>query len=66
MTYSGHGIRRLSGGAWMMENSLTIRGITKVAPMSFVFKGVFPDTPCGKSGRAAFHGTATTKRADLG
>lgn len=66
MTYSGRGIRRLSGGAWIMDGSLTIRGITKVVPMSFVFKGLFPDTPPGKPARAAFHGTATTKRADFG
>jgi polyisoprenoid-binding protein YceI len=66
MRYSGHGIRRLSGGAWIMEGSLTIRGITKATPMSFVFKGMFPDTQPGKPGRAAFHGTATTKRADFG
>lgn len=66
MTYSGHGIRRVSGGAWIMDGSLTIRGITKVVPMSFVFKGMFRDMPPGKPARAAFHGTATTKRADFG
>jgi polyisoprenoid-binding protein YceI len=66
MTYSGHGIRRVSGGAWIMEGSLTIRGITKVVPMNFVFKGVFPDMPPGRPARAAFHGTAATKRADFG
>lgn len=66
MTYSGHGIRRLSEGVWVMDGSLTIRGITKVVPMSFAFKGLFPDTPPGKPARAAFHGTATTKRADFG
>jgi polyisoprenoid-binding protein YceI len=66
MTYSGHGIRRVSGGAWIMEGSLTIRGITKVVPMNFVFKGVFPDMPPGRPARAAFHGTAAAKRADFG
>jgi polyisoprenoid-binding protein YceI len=66
MNYSGHGIRRLSGGAWIMDGSLTIRGITKVVPMTFTFKGLFPDTPSGQPARAAFHGTATTKRADFG
>jgi len=66
MTYSGRGIRRVSGGAWTMDGSLTIRGITKVVPMSFTFKGLFPDTPPGKPARAAFHGTATTKRAEFG
>lgn len=66
MTYSGHGIRPVSGGGWMMDGSLTIRRITKVVPMRFVFKGMFSDTPPGKPARAAFHGTATTKRADFG
>ena len=51
MNYSGHGIRRLSGGAWIMDGSLTIRGITKVAPMTFTFKGLFPDTPSGQPAR---------------
>jgi polyisoprenoid-binding protein YceI len=66
MNYSGHGIRRLSGGAWIMDGSLTIRGITKVAPKTFTFKGLFPDTPSGQPARAAFHGIATTRRADFG
>ena len=66
MTYSAHGIRRASGGTWTMDGSLTIRGIAKVVPMNFVFKGMFPDMPAGKPARAAFHGTATTKRADFG
>jgi polyisoprenoid-binding protein YceI len=66
MTYSGHGIRRLSGGAWIMEGSLTIRGISKVVPMRFGFKGLFRDMPPGAPARAAFHGTAATKRADFG
>src|SRR3954470_7351898 len=66
MTYSGRGIRRLSRDTWIMEGSLAIRGITKVVPMSFVFKGVFFDMPPGKPARAAFHATAATKRADFG
>jgi polyisoprenoid-binding protein YceI len=66
MTYSGHGIRRVSGGAWIMDGSLAIRGLTKVVPMSFAFKGMFPDMPRGKPARVAFHGTAATKRADFG
>lgn len=66
ITYSGHGIRRVSGDTWTMEGSLTIRGITKVVPMSFTFKGMFPNMPAGKPARAALHGTATTKRADFG
>jgi polyisoprenoid-binding protein YceI len=66
MTYSGHGIRRLPEGAWIMEGSLTIRGISKVVPMRFGFKGMFRDMPAGAPARAAFHGTAATKRADFG
>jgi polyisoprenoid-binding protein YceI len=66
MTYSGHGIHRSSGGGWVMDGSLSIRGITKVVPMSFGFKGMFRDMPAGAPARAAFHGTARTKRADFG
>ena len=33
----------------------SISGITKVTPMSFVFKGMFPDTQPGRPARAAFH-----------
>lgn len=66
MTYTGHGIRRVSDGAWIMDGSLSIRGITKLAPMSFTFKGMFQDVPPGKPARAAFHGMATTRRADFG
>ena len=49
-----------------MDVWLTIRGITKVVPMSFGFKGMFRDMPDGAPARAAFHGTARTKRADFG
>lgn len=66
LTYTGHGIRRLPEGVWIMEGSLTIRGITKVVPMRFGFKGMFRDMPAGAPARAAFHGTAATKRADFG
>jgi polyisoprenoid-binding protein YceI len=45
---------------------LTIRGVTKVVPLTFVFKGLFPDTPAGKPARAAFHGSAETKRGEFG
>jgi hypothetical protein len=37
-----------------------------VVPMRFSFKGMFRDMPTGAPGRAAFHGTAATKRADFG
>jgi len=66
MTYRGNGIRRLPDGAWIMDGALTIRGITKVVPMRFSFKGIFRDMPAGAPARAAFHGTAATKRADFG
>lgn len=49
-----------------MEGSLTIRGVTKVVPLTFTFKGLFPDTRPGKPARAAFHGTAAAKRGDFG
>lgn len=64
-TYSGHGIRR-DGKDWVMDGTLTIRGVSKVVPMTFVFKGLFPDMPPGAPPRAAFHGMAETRRGDFG
>ncbi len=66
MTYRGRGIHRTSGGSWLLEGSLTIRGVTKVVPLTFTFKGTFPDTPPGKPARVAFHGSAATSRTDFG
>jgi polyisoprenoid-binding protein YceI len=66
MTYHGRGIRRVSDSSWTLDGSLTIRGVTKVVPLTFSFKGLFPDTPPGKPARAAFHGSAATKRGDFG
>lgn len=65
MTYRGRGIRRVSGGAWTMDGSLTIRGVTKVVPLRFTFNGTPPPQP-GQPTRVAFHGAAATKRADFG
>jgi len=66
MTYQGRGVRRISANTWALDGSLSIRGITKVVPLTFTFKGVFPDTPPGKPARAAFHATAAAKRGDFG
>jgi len=66
MTYHGRGIRRAGGGAWVMDGSLTIRGVTKVVQLTFRFKGLFPDTPKGEPARASFHATAAVKRGDFG
>ncbi len=66
MTYQGRGIRRLSAGSWTIEGSLTIRGVTKTVPLTFVFNGLFPNTKPGEPARAAFHGSAGAKRAEFG
>ena len=66
MTYQGHGIRRAAGGAWVMDGSLTIRGVTKVVPLAFTFKGLFPGKKPGDPARASFHATAAVKRGDFG
>jgi polyisoprenoid-binding protein YceI len=66
MTYRGRGIRRTPQGSWVMDGSLTIRGVTKVVPLTFTFKGVFPDSEPGEPARAAFHATAATRRNDFG
>jgi polyisoprenoid-binding protein YceI len=66
MTYRGRGIRSTGDGAWVMDGSLTIRGVTKEVPLTFRFKGLFPDTPAGQPARASFHATAAVKRGDFG
>ena len=66
MTYRGRGIRATADGAWRMDGSLTIRGVTKEVPLTFSFKGMFPDTAPGHPPRAAFHATAAVKRGDFG
>jgi polyisoprenoid-binding protein YceI len=66
MTYRGRGIRRSADSAWVMDGSLTIRGATKEVPLTFRFKGMFPDMPAGQPARASFHATAAVKRGDFG
>jgi polyisoprenoid-binding protein YceI len=66
MTYRGHGIRHVSGDTWALDGSLTIRGVAKAVPLTFNFKGIFPDTPADEPARVAFHGNAATKRGDYG
>jgi polyisoprenoid-binding protein YceI len=66
MTYHGHGIKRAADGEWVMDGELTIRGVTKVVPLMFRFKGLFPDTPAGRPARASFHATAAVRRGDFG
>lgn len=66
MTYHGHGIKRAADGEWVMDGTLTIRGIAKAVPLTFRFKGLFPDTAAGEPARASFHATAAVKRGDFG
>jgi polyisoprenoid-binding protein YceI len=65
MTYQGRGIHRTSGNSWVMDGTLTLHGVTKVVPLTFVFKGSFSDIPPDKPARVAFHGTAGTRRGDF-
>jgi polyisoprenoid-binding protein YceI len=66
MTYRGRGARQTADGAWIMNGSLTIRGVTKEVPLTFRFKGMFPDMPAGQPARASFHATTAVKRGDFG
>jgi len=59
-TYRGRGLHHVSGDSWRLDGTLTIRGISVVVPVTFTFKGMFPDT---KVPRASFHATAGTNRA---
>ncbi len=65
MTYKGKGIRR-DGDHWVMDGTLTMHGVAKIVPLTFVFNGVFPDTKPGKPARLAFKATAGVKRAEFG
>jgi len=65
MTYHGKGIRHGAGNTWIMDGSLTIRGVSRVVPLTFKFKGFFPDPRPGKPARASFHATAAVKRGDF-
>lgn len=64
MEYHGKGIHH-AGKGWVMDGALTIRGVTKIVPLTFEFKGVAPAQP-GKPARVAFHASAAVKRADFG
>jgi polyisoprenoid-binding protein YceI len=66
MTYRGRGVRRGPGDTWIMDGSLTMHGVTKVVPLTFTFKGLFPNMPATDPARAAFHATAGVKRAEFG
>jgi polyisoprenoid-binding protein YceI len=66
MTYRGRGVRRGPGDTWIMDGSLTMHGVTRVVPLTFTFKGLFPNMPATDPARAAFHGTAGVKRAEFG
>jgi polyisoprenoid-binding protein YceI len=65
LTYHGVGIHHESGNVWTMVGILTIRDTENVVPLRFTFNGTAA-TPPGKPARVAFHGIATTKRADFG
>jgi polyisoprenoid-binding protein YceI len=66
MTYRGRGIRQTADGAWVMDGSLTIRGVSKEVPLTFRFKGMFPDMPAEQPARASFHAATAVKRGDFG
>lgn len=66
MTYQGKGIRHVSGDQWVMDGSLTMHGVTKIVPLTFKFNGLFSSAKPEQPARAAFHGTAATKRAPFG
>jgi Uncharacterized conserved protein len=62
-TYRGHGVRRVGQG-WIVDGTLTIRGVSKVVPLTFTFNGIAP-AEAGRPMRIAFRATAATRRADF-
>jgi polyisoprenoid-binding protein YceI len=63
ITYRAHGIRR-SGAGWVVDGSLTIRNVTKRAPLAFRFNGT-AKPEASKPSRAGFQATAAVNRADF-
>ncbi len=64
VTYRGKGIRR-SGRGWVMDGTLTIRGVGRTVPLDFAFNGLAP-AQAGRPERVAFHATAAVQRAAFG
>lgn len=64
VTYRGKGIRA-EGRGWVMDGTLTIRGVARVVPLQFEFRGVAP-AEAGKPERVGFHATASVQRAAFG
>jgi polyisoprenoid-binding protein YceI len=62
--YHGRGVHK-TGAGWVVDGALTIRGITKPAPLFLTFRGVAPGKP-GEPQRLAFNATTMAKRADFG
>jgi len=65
MSYHGRGIRPASDDSWTLDGALTVRDVTKDVPLTFTFKGLFPDTKPGRPARAAFHSSAGVRRGDF-
>jgi polyisoprenoid-binding protein YceI len=66
MTYAGKGIRKTPQGTWVMDGTLTIRGVARPVPLTFTYEGLFPDTPAGQPPRVSFHASAAVHRGDFG
>jgi polyisoprenoid-binding protein YceI len=64
ITYKGKGLRK-AGRGWVIDGTLTIRGVSKTVPLEFRFNGVAPGQP-GKPERVGFHATAAVQRAEFG
>jgi polyisoprenoid-binding protein YceI len=62
--YHGTGVRRVGAG-WIVDGSLTIRGVAREVPLELVFNGTAP-SQTGQPSRIAVHATAAVKRADFG
>jgi polyisoprenoid-binding protein YceI len=66
MTYLGRGIRKTEQNTWVMDGTLTIRGVERQVPVTFTYEGPFPGTPDGKPARVSFHAIAAVHRGDFG
>ena len=62
---SRHRLGRRLRERWIVDGSLTIRGVAREVPLELVFNGTAP-SQAGQPSRIAVHATAAVKRADFG
>lgn len=65
ITYRGKGLRVAASGTWVIDGTLALRGVSRVAPVAFQFRGVATAGPSAPA-RVGFAAQAAVQRAAFG